>query len=209
MASPLELLRKASLPFINQLIEPSSPIAVDAKPSKDDLFRAQFRLPPSQRLQTDISCEFVLLASSAGHGVWTGKLAISTDFLTFTSTDRHSCSFAIPLFCVRKVERVNSPAYAFALSITLWHGLKLALQFIALRHHCDQFCNVLKAGLREHVSKEYGKGLHEFLETCFSNYLVERLQRRREGLIDDPSLLRKTPPAGLGRYYRYPGDPIK
>jgi TBC1 domain family member 8/9 len=208
MASPFELLRKASLPFINQLLDSSAPsLTSDPKPTKDDLFRAQFHLPSTEHLKIDIPCEFTLPNSSAGHGTWTGKLSLSESFLTFISTDRHSCSFCLPLFTIRKVERVTSRAYQFALSITVWHGMKLTLQFIGLRHHCDHFCDVLKAGLKEHVAQGYSKGMQEFLETCFSNYLVERLARRREGHTDDGA--RKMPPAGLGRYYRYPGDPIK
>ena len=205
MSSPFDLLRKASLPFINQLIDPT--LQPDAKPTKDDLFRARFHLPLTEHIKNDIPCEFSLPGSSAGHGTWTGKLTLSETFLTFMSSDRVSCSFAIPLFCIRKVERVNSRSYQFALSITVLHGVKLTLQFIGLRHHCDQFCDALKLGLREHVAQGHGKGLKEFLSTCFSDYLVERLARRKEGRSDDEE--RKMPPAGLGRYYRYPGDPVK
>ena len=205
MSSPFDLLRKASVPFINQLIDPT--LQPDAKPTKDDLFRARFNLPSTEHIKTDIPCEFNLPASSAGHGTWTGKLTLSETFLTFISSDRVSCSFTIPLFCIRKVERINSRAYQFALSITVWHGMKLTLQFIGLRHHCDQFCEALKVGLRENVAQGHGKGLKEFLSTSFSNYLVERLARRKEGHTDDGE--RKMPPAGLGRYYRYPGDPVK
>jgi TBC1 domain family member 8/9 len=205
MSTPFELLRKASMPFINQLLDPAQ--QPEPKPTKDDNFRAYFHLPSSEHIRSDIPCEFNLSASSAGHGTWTGKLTLSENFLTFTSSDRQSCSFAMPLFCIRKVERTNSRAYQFALSITIWHGMKFTLQFIGLRHHCDQFCELLKNGLREHVAQGYGKGLKEFLSTCFSNYLVERLARRKEGHNDDGE--RKMPPAGLGRYYRYPGDPVK
>jgi TBC1 domain family member 8/9 len=205
MSSPFDILRKASLPFINQLIDPT--LELDAKPTKDDLLRAQFNLPATEHIKSDIPCEFKLANSSAGHGTWTGKLTLSETFLTFISSDRVSCSFAIPLFCIRKVERVNPRAYQFALSIIVWHGMKLTLQFISLRHHCDQFCEALKLGLREHVTQGHGKGLKEFLSTCFSNYLVERLARRKEGHADDGE--RRMPPSGLGRYYRYPGDPVK
>jgi len=205
MSSPFELLRKASLPFLNQLLDTTQP--TEAKPSKDDIFRAQFRLPLTEHIKADIPCEFNLPASSAGHGTWTGKLSLTETFLTFISSDRQSCSFAIPLSCIRKVERTNSRAYQFALSVTLWHGMKLTLQFIGLRHHCDQFCDKLKVGLKEHVARGNGKGLKEFLSTCFSNYLVDRLARKREGHTDDGE--RKMPPSGLGRYYRYPGDPVK
>jgi TBC1 domain family member 8/9 len=207
MTSTLDLLRKASMPFINQLIDPSLQAAPDAKLTRDDLFRALFHLPQTEYIRADIPCEFNLAASSAGHGTWTGKLTLSDSFLTFISSDRHSCSFVLPLFCIRKVERTNSRAYQFALSITVWHGLKLSLQFIGLRHHCDQFCEMLKEGLKEQVAQGHGKGLKEFLSSCFSNYLVERLARRKEGHTDDGE--RKMPPAGLGRYYRYPGDPVK
>jgi hypothetical protein len=201
----LDLLRKASMPFINSFLDASAP--PDVKPTKNDLFRAQFHLPATEHLQCDIACEFVLPASSAGHGTWTGKLSLSENYLTFTSTDRASSSFALPLACIKKVERTNSRAYSFALSVTVWHGMKLTLQFIGLRHHCDQFCEVLKKGLKEAVVQGHGKGMKEFMSTCFSNYLVERLARRKDGLADDVE--RKMPPAGLGRYYRYPGDPVK
>jgi TBC1 domain family member 8/9 len=193
------------MPFINQLLDQTQ--QPDLKPTKDDLFRAQFHLPLTEHLQSDIPCEFILPSSSAGHGTWTGKLSLSENYLTFISSDRHSCSFAVPLFCIRKVERTNSRSYSFALSVTVWHGMKLTLQFIGLRHHCDLFCEALKNGLKEHVSKGYGKGMKEFLSTCFSSYLVERLARRKEGHPDD--MERKMPHSGLGRYYRYPGDPIK
>jgi len=206
MASPFELLRKATVPLINQLLDPAVAPS-DAKPTKDELFRALFHLPPLENIKGDIACEFNLAGSSAGHGTWRGKLMVSETFLTFISSDRQSCSFAIPLFCVRKVERTNSRAYDFALSITMWHGMKLTLQFIGLRNHCEQFCELLKGGLKQHVQQGSGKGLKEFLSTCFSNYLVERLARRKEGHTDDGE--RKMPPAGLGRYYRYPGDPVK
>jgi len=205
MSSPFDLIRKASIPFLNQLLDSSQ--QQEAKPTRDDLFRAQFHLPSSEHIKADIPCEFNLPASSAGHGTWTGKLTLSETFLTFVSSDRHSCAFAIPLFCIRKVERTNSRAYQFALSITVWHGMKLTLQFIGLRNHCDQFCEILKNELKEHVTNGHGKGLKEFLSTCFSNYLVERLARRKEGHTDYGE--RKMPPAGLGRYYRYPGDPVK
>jgi hypothetical protein len=194
------------MPFLNTLLEQTQ-IVVDAKPTKDDLFRAQFHLPETEHIQTDIPCEFLIPSSSAGHGTWTGKLTLSENYLAFVSTDRHSSSFAIPLFCIRKVEKTNSRAYSFALSVTVWHGMKLTLQFIGLRHHCDQFCEQLRKGLKDAVASGHGKGMKDFLATCFSNYLVERLARRKEGHTDDAE--RKMPPAGLGRYYRYPGDPIK
>ena len=207
MSTPFDIIRKGAMPFINQLLDPALQPQAEAKPTKDDLFRAQFRLPASETIKGDIPCEFTLAGSSAGHGTWTGKITLSDSFITFMSTDRQSCSFAIPLFCVRKVERTNSRAYQFALNVTVWHGMKLTLQFIGLRHHCDQFCEQLKAGLKEQVALGHGKGVKEFLATCFSNYLVERLARRKEGQPDDTE--RKMPPAGLGRYYRYPGDPVK
>lgn len=63
-------------------------------------------------------------------GLQSGKLYLSTSFLTFTSLDRRSCRLTLPLATVRRVEKLapgqdGTVAGAFALSLTLFHGLRI------------------------------------------------------------------------------------
>lgn len=54
-----------------------------------------------------------------------GRLYLLPPFLCFLSLDRRSARFTIPLFCIRRVERLNSRAGVFALGVGLWHGLRV------------------------------------------------------------------------------------
>ena len=60
----------------------------------------------------------------------TGKLYLSTSFLTFTSLDRRSCRLTLPLATIRRVEKLapgqeGTAPGAFALGLTLFHGLRI------------------------------------------------------------------------------------
>ena len=54
-----------------------------------------------------------------------GKLYILPPYLAFTSLDRKSVRFTIPLSTIRRVERLNARAGIYALSLGLWHGMKI------------------------------------------------------------------------------------
>lgn len=66
-----------------------------------------------------------LSPSSAGRVPQAGRLYLLPPYLCFLSLDRRSARFTVPLFCIRRVERLNSRAGVFALGIGLWHGLRL------------------------------------------------------------------------------------
>ncbi|RKU44282.1 hypothetical protein DL546_001928 [Coniochaeta pulveracea] len=126
--------------------------------------------------------------------------------------------FTFPLCAIRRVERLNSQNFHFALAITTWNGYtqepskdkdkdgkdkrevrdqRITLQLAGQRQQCERFCDGLKKGLRAgvgHVAK-----LKKVVSECYSEYLL-----RPEDRKDD------TPPdAGLGMLFRYPGDPKK
>jgi hypothetical protein len=46
-------------------------------------------------------------------------------YLAFASLDKKSVRFTIPLCTIRRVERLNARAGVYALSLSLWHGLKI------------------------------------------------------------------------------------
>jgi hypothetical protein len=125
--------------------------------------------------------------------------------------------FTFPLCAIRRVERLNSQNFHFALAITTWNGFtqesnkdkdkakdkrevreqRITLQLAGQRQQCERFCDGLKKGLRAgvgHVAK-----LKRVVGECYSEYLL-RPEDRKDA----------TPPdAGLGMLFRYPGDPKK
>ncbi|KAI5258123.1 GTPase-activating protein GYP5 [Aureobasidium subglaciale] len=143
--------------------------------------------------------------------------------------------FTLPLCAVRRVERLHSQSYMFALSITTWNGYpaadekntkhtgktappapKLTIQLAGSRVQCEKFCDMLKKGLREGMREV--DGMRKVVGECYSEFMLAAEAKRRtekdspsEKLIDDqnPEEQLKPPDAGLGMQFRYPGDPKK
>lgn len=46
-------------------------------------------------------------------------------YLAFSSLDKKSVRFTIPLSTIRRVERLNARAGVYALSLLTWHGMKI------------------------------------------------------------------------------------
>ncbi|KOS22550.1 putative GTPase-activating protein [Escovopsis weberi] len=125
--------------------------------------------------------------------------------------------FTFPLCAIRRVERLNSLNFQFALAITTWNSLlsdgskskeanagtkdakeqRITIHLAGTRQACERFCDGLKRGLRAGVGN-VGK-LRKSVTECYSEHLLR---------TDDRGAL--TPPdAGLGMVFRYPGDPKK
>ncbi|KAH0327557.1 GTPase-activating protein GYP5, partial [Aureobasidium melanogenum] len=143
--------------------------------------------------------------------------------------------FTLPLCAVRRVERLHSQSYMFALSITTWNGYpapdekntkhtgktappapKLTIQLAGSRVQCEKFCDMLKKGLREGMREV--DGMRKVVGECYSEYMLAAEAKRRtekdapsEKLVDDqnPEDHLQPPDAGLGMQFRYPGDPKK
>ncbi|KAJ6786792.1 hypothetical protein PWT90_03133 [Aphanocladium album] len=126
--------------------------------------------------------------------------------------------FTFPLCAIRRVERLNSQNFQFALAITTWNGLlaenpkdkdtsardnkdikeqRITIHLAGSRQACERFCDGLKKGLRAGVGN-VGK-LRRVVAECYSEHLL-RAEEKKDS----------TPPdAGLGMTFRYPGDPKK
>lgn len=194
--------------------------------SPDELFRKDFRLPPSESLMDQCQAEVSIIAAETS-GQYTGdnsmssknlpadalfypgKILLSESFLIFMSAADsedsghtvpvgRNCGFVLSLVTISKVERLPSNSMIFALSIHLYHGVTILIQFVGLRSRCEHFCNLLKDNLKSNLPLiKASKG---FLSTFYSEFLVSRLN----GNGDLPE-----PPAGLGKVFGYPGDPRK
>ncbi|KAM0820195.1 putative GTPase-activating protein [Seiridium cardinale] len=121
--------------------------------------------------------------------------------------------FTFPLCAIRRVERLNSQSFQFALAITTWNGItqdeakdkdkshlkeqRITIQLAGSRHACERFCDGLKKGLRGAVGN-VGK-LKKVVTECYSEYLLRPEDKKNAN----------PPDAGLGMVFRYPGDPKK
>ncbi|KAJ4298660.1 GTPase activating protein (GAP) [Collariella sp. IMI 366227] len=121
--------------------------------------------------------------------------------------------FTFPLSAVRRVERLHSQNFQFALSISTWNGIsqeaakekdrkdlreqRLTLQLAGSRQACERFCDGLKKGLRANVGSV--AKMKKVTAECYSEYLL----RPEDKKTDSP------PDAGLGMLFKYPGDPKK
>ncbi|KAK9475960.1 rab-GTPase-TBC domain-containing protein [Lipomyces japonicus] len=175
--------------------------ATSERPSKDQIFRTTYRLPDNAHLQESISTEFALESS----GIYaSGKLILSEAYLVFDAVDPKTCTFVVPLVAIRRVERIASKTYLFALMIQTLHGLKFNLQFVGLRSQIEQFCDRLKQNLRANVSDM--KLLKKFLTTLYSEYM---LSDKSASISPDGTKRDSIPEGGLGQLFQYPGDPRK
>lgn len=205
---------------------PSVTTIYNRKFSPDELFRQDFKLPPSESLMDQCQAEVSIIAPEAS-GQFTGdnslssknlpadalfyagKVLLSESFLLFVSASDpqdigppvpvgRNCGFVVPLVTISKVERLPSNSMIFALSIHLYHGLTIVIQFVGLRSRCEHFCNLLKDNLKSNLPLI--KSSRVFLASFYSEYLAGRLSGTTD--VQEPS-------TGLGKVFGYPGDPRK
>ncbi|KAM0429450.1 hypothetical protein ACHAQK_011184 [Fusarium lateritium] len=124
--------------------------------------------------------------------------------------------FTFPLCAIRRVERLNSQNFQFALALTTWNGLlaetpkdrdpkdkkdpreqRITIHLAGTRQSCERFCDGLKKGLRAGVGQV--AKLRRVAAESYSEHLLRTEDRKNV----------PPPDAGLGMLFRYPGDPKK
>ncbi|KAH9893221.1 TBC-domain-containing protein [Cubamyces lactineus] len=159
---------------------------------------------------------------------YAGKLYLFPPYLTFASLDRKSVRFTIPLCTIRRVERLNARAGIYALSLSVWHGMKIVVQLTSLRPTADLFCSLLRDALKVELQKGKMKAVKPFIKTCYSELLVanatapENADEKEGGAASSkgdaaaPEDGGPSSPAtdsmylgGLGLKFKFPGDPKK
>ncbi|ODQ81251.1 hypothetical protein BABINDRAFT_160628 [Babjeviella inositovora NRRL Y-12698] len=190
--------------------------------SKDEVFQKEFSLPALETIVDEISAEVCVIppASKDTQGnnqFYQGKLYLTPKFLVFRDVyDRKMCLFALHLSTVKKLERVPTRSYVFALSVKTYSGFSFVIQFIGIRSHSEQFSHALKVKLKENLVNI--KQLRPFVETLYSEYLVAKSLAASTGAPATgtrpghtpgvlPGLANVVhPPGGLGLEFKYPGD---
>ncbi|KAL1310543.1 hypothetical protein AAFC00_000823 [Neodothiora populina] len=167
---------------------------------------------------------------------YVGRLHLSEQFLCFSTTNSSFVStastssstaftgqtngagpagngFTLPLCAVRRVERLHSQSYMFALAITTWNGYpapdeknpkslqshggktapaapKLIIQLAGSRAQCERFCDGLKRGLREGMREV--EAMRAVIGGCYSEFMLaseakrrEKARKEKEGEVDE------------------------
>lgn len=126
--------------------------------------------------------------------------------------------FTLPLCAIRRVERLHSQSYMFALAITTWNGTpdpkgkapsgqKLTIQLAGSRQACERFCDGLKKGLREGVKEV--ENLRTVVRDAYSEHLLLTDGDDKKAGGEDNKTEREHPDTGLGLIFRYPGNARK
>ncbi|KAF8554319.1 TBC-domain-containing protein [Imleria badia] len=150
---------------------------------------------------------------------YAGKLHLIQPYLAFSSLDRKSVRFTLPLSTVRRVERLNARAGVYALSLSTWHGMKIIIQLTSLRPTADAFCTLLREALKAELQRGQMKAVKGFVKTCYSEALVSTTSSVADNEREDGSLIAEAKEGspssevdfhgGLGLRFRFPGDPKK
>ncbi|KAH9861722.1 hypothetical protein J1614_011475 [Plenodomus biglobosus] len=166
-----------------------------------------------------LSEQYLCFSTTGSSFVNTASLSSSSSFTGQThGSGPAGNGFTLPLCGIRRVERLHSQSYMFALAITTWNGIpdakskapagqKLTIQLAGSRQACERFCDGLKKGLREGVKEV--ENLRRVVGQCYSEYLLETPEKREAGDGDDVKPEREHPDTGLGMVFRYPGNARK
>lgn len=165
-----------------------------------------------------LSEQYLCFSTQGSSFINTASLSSSSSFTGQThGAGPAGNGFTLPLCGIRRVERLHSQSYMFALAITTWNGIpdskskapagqKLTIQLAGSRQQCERFCDALKKGLREGVKEV--DNLRRVVGQCYSEYLLENDTDRKPG-ADDTKTEREHPDTGLGMVFRYPGNARK
>ena len=159
-----------------------------------------------------VNTSFVSAASTSASSAFTGKT---------NGTGPSGNGFTLPLCAVRRVERLHTQSYMFALSITTWNGFepgndsrlgapappKLTIQLEGSRQQCERFCDGLKRGLRQGIKEV--ENMRTVAQECYSEYFLYDAFDATP-TPEKPDGTPRTPPnTGLGSIFKYPGNPRK
>lgn len=163
-----------------------------------------------------VQTSFVSTASPAASSAFAGRTH---------GTGPAGNGFTLPLCAVRRVERLHTQSYMFALSITTWNGYepggegpdaapgapappKLTLQLEGSRQQCERFCDGLKRGLRQGIREV--DNMRAVAAGCYSEYfLYDAFDAPPTPTKPDGVTPRTPPDTGLGSIFKYPGNARK
>ncbi|KZP01665.1 TBC-domain-containing protein [Calocera viscosa TUFC12733] len=194
------------------------------EPTKDEAIRSFFNappagpgeIPPTGKDVVEISAVMSLRGEEQSYS---GRLYLMPPFLAFISLDKKSARFTLPLYTIRRVEKVNSRAGMFELALVLWHQMKINVQLTSLRPTADAFCAQLRDALKAQLPQM--KRLRPFVRVSYSEHLIKEdgeeymdgeddvKDGEDQGDADDVQEAKTEFLGGLGLTFKFPGDSKK
>lgn len=165
-----------------------------------------------------LSERFLCFSTQGSSFLSTASLSSSSSFTGQThGAGPAGNGFTLPLCAIRRVERLHSQSYMFALAVTTWNGFnetkekggskggqRLTIQLAGSRQQCERFCDTLKKGLRSGMKDV--ENLRAVVAELYSEYLLSHEGDEKKVA---PEKGDKIPDAGLGTVFRYPGNARK
>ncbi|KAI9491137.1 rab-GTPase-TBC domain-containing protein [Zychaea mexicana] len=194
----LTMTKVGALPA-SEIRKMMQPLKMDLEAQKrDERFRARFRLPATEPLLMNVSAAHFIETEEGDEKRIHGRMCLSEAFLTFSSTDRGQYYEAIiPLYTIRRVERLNEKIHPFAIKLVNWHQAHTQFRLNVSKQQYEEFSNRLTANLRKQIKSM--KMLKRFLTTCPSELVV----------ADKTNTEIDQSPGGLGLTFGFPGDAKK
>lgn len=194
-----DTLKERAVSTFNQVLDRKSNLGL----SKDQLFCQEFHLPEGDIILSELAVEISYRPESGvdafkSNSYPQGKLYLTPHFLVFRDVfDRRNCSFTLHLSTIKKVERLPSSSYGFALAISTHSKIFVKLYLVGLRSDSEYFSSELKMALKRNLP--HVKSLQPFIQSCYSEYLLAKNKVSAEK-VD------QIPPGGLGIDFKFPGN---
>ncbi|EGV64742.1 GTPase activating protein (GAP) [Yamadazyma tenuis] len=193
-----ENLRSKAVNTFNQVLDKNK----GEKLSRDEKFCIDNHLPDGEVILAELAVELRISSEYSlieYNSVPQGRVYLTNHYIVFWDAyDRRNCSFVLNLSAVKKVERVPTNSYGFALNLTTHSKLNIVLYLIGLRSESEKFAHSLKMTLKSNLPNI--KKLQPFMQTCYSEYILAKNK------ISDENI-EVVPPGGLGLIYKFPGNP--
>lgn len=172
--------------------------------SKDELFCRDHNLPDGETVLEELAVEVSFRPESSKDAYKNtnypqGRIYLTQRFLVFRDVfDRRNCLFTLHLSTIKKVERLPTSLYGFALALSTHSKIYIRLYLVGLRSDSERFLAQLKSVLKRNLANV--KNLAPFIQTCYSEYLLAKNKVSSEKITE-------VPPGGLGIVFKFPGNP--
>lgn len=194
-----ENLREKAVSTLSQVLDRKTSTTL----SKDEIFCRDHNLPDGETILEELAVE-VGFRSDSGKDAFKngnypqGRIFLTQHFLVFRDVfDQRNCLFTLHISTIKKVERLPTSLYGFALALTTHSKLHIKLYLVGLRSDSERFSSLLKTALKDNLPNV--KNLVPFIQTCYSEYLLAKNKVSTEK-ID------RIPPSGLGVVFKFPGN---
>lgn len=195
-----ENLRERAVSAVSQVLDRKSQPTL----SKDQIFCRDYNLPDGETVIEELAVEVSFKPESSKDAYKNtnypqGRIYLTQRFLVFRDVfDRRNCLFTLHLSTIKKVERLPTSLYGFALALSTHSKIYIRLYLVGLRSDSERFSAQLKTVLKNNLANV--KNLPPFIQTCYSEYLLAKNKVSTEKITE-------IPPGGLGIAFKFPGNP--